>query len=179
MPNPNDAMDDLIDRLGLRGDKETASPTPVRRPRSLCDSRWRIISASLRESPEGVLSIYLKLPATKLMDITMGIAFTLNPSDTAALPTAVVEYLQGLLEFLKKELSASRAPSIFLCIPVEEIERDLISLEVIAGPSEANPVREFITAVEAGLRNDPNVDWVARCGGPAYNANPDPQVGDK
>lgn len=173
MPNSNDAMDDLIDRLGLRGDKETASPTPVRRPRSLCDSRWRIISASLRENPEGVLSLYLKLPATKLMEIILEITFytrTFLPLQDGDLKhqAAHLENLEALLKFFRQEHKASTAPSIFLRIPIDEVEKDILSLKVVAEIDRNTSTADFVAAAEAGLRNDPNVDWVARCGGPAY-----------
>ena len=74
------------------------------------------------------------------------------------------------------------APSIFLRIPVEEVERDLLSLKDVGGFGKDTPVGEFITVLEAGLRNDSTVDWIMRCGGPSDdvsgNADPLPQVGE-
>ncbi len=181
MPKSNDAMDALIDKLGLRLDDD---PAPTRRSGrrnlTLCDSQWKLISASLRESPEGVLSIYLKLPADKLWEIVLEIIYY-----TQALPaqSKVQEHLTALTNFFKREYKASSEPSIFLRIPVEEIKKDILSLKPVADYSKGTSVEDFIAAVEAGLRNDPKVDWITRCGGPAYvvskDADPAPQVGDK
>ncbi len=185
MPNPNDAMNDLIDRLGLREDEETAPPTPAQRYIPLCDRLWKEISASLRVSPEGIPSIYLKLPASKLGEVIHMIAFMISDEAQKLVDTAAsagsIEYLQRLLDFLRQERAASGAPSIFLRIPAKEVEGNLLSLKDVGGFGKNNPVGEFITALEAGLRNDSTVDWIARCGGPSddasENADPTPQVG--
>lgn len=180
MPKSNDAINTLIDKLGLRLDGEPAPPTLAHRRRTLCDSQWKSISASLRESPEGVLSIYLKLPADKLWEIVLEITYY-----TQALPSQgeVQEHLTALMNFFKKEYKASLDPSIFLRIPVEEVKKDILSLEAVIDSSKSTSGKDFIAAVEAGLRNDPKVDWITRCGGPAYvvpnDADPAPQVGDK
>jgi hypothetical protein len=178
MGNP---IEMLINNLGLR-DEETEPIAPPLRHSTLCDPAWKKISASLRKDPSGTPSIYLKLPASKLEEIIWGIKIALESSDTAALLAASVEYLQGLLDFLRLERAASMAPSIFLRIPVKEVERDLLSLKDVGGFGKDNPVGEFITALEAGLRNDSTVDWIMRCGGPADdvsgNVDPLPQIGE-
>ena len=169
MPKSNDKMEALIDKLGLRlADSEPGPPTTRRigrRHMPLCDSQWKSISASLRESPEGVLSIYLKLPADKLWEIVLEITYY-----TQALPSQskVQEHLTALMNFFKREYKASMDPSIFLRIPVEEIKKDILSLKAVADQARGPSVEDFIAAAEAGLRNDPKVDWITRCGGPAY-----------
>ncbi len=180
MPDPIDALDSLIDEMGLRGNEEPTPPRARRRYRSLCDPQWKLISASLRENPEGTLSIYLKLPATKLWEIIVGVAYY-----TQALPSqdGTQKHLVALLDFFRHEHKSSMAPSIFLCVPVEEIKKDIAFLQPIADTSRNTSVEDFIAAVEAGLRNDKAVDWITRCGGPAYivsdNVNSTPQVGDE
>jgi len=182
----NDALEALMDSLGLRDEGEPVppAPLPLHRYRSLCDAAWKEISASLRKDPDGVPSLYLKLPASKLGEIIHLLAVAISPEvqkivDTAA-SAGSIEYLQGMLDFLRQERDASSSPSIFLRIPVKEVERDLVSLKDVGGFGKNNPVGEFITALEAGLRNDSTVDWITRCGGPADevlgNADSTPQV---
>ena len=183
MPKSNDAMEALIDKLGLRVDEDPAPTRRLgRRHMPLCDSQWKLISASLRESPEGVLSIYLKLPATTLWEIVLEITYY-----TQALPSQSKiqehQHLAALMSFFRQEYKASLDPSIFLRIPVEEIKKDILSLKAVADQARGPSVEDFIAAVEAGLRNHPAVDWITRCGGPAYvvskDVGPAPQVGDK
>jgi hypothetical protein len=180
----NEALEALMEDLGLRAEGEPEPPVPQRRYISLCDIDWKKISASLRKDPDGTPSIYLKLPASKLGEIIHLIAMVIGPEvqnivDTAA-SRGSIKYLQGLLDFLRQERAASSSPSIFLRIPVEEVERDLLSLKDVGGFGKNNPVGEFIAALEAGLRNDSTVDWIARCGGPAdnvsNNADSTPQI---
>lgn len=179
MTDPISRLDELIEELGLEAGEEPTPPMPVRKYRSLCDSRWKKISASLRKDPDGKPSIYLKLPSSKLWEIILEITYY-----SQSLPSQgkVQEHLTALLDFFRQEYKVSSSPSIFLRIPVEEIKKDILSLKVVADFSEHSSVEDFIAAVEAGLRNDPDVDWIARCGGPtdsvSNNVDSTPQVED-
>ena len=180
MTDPISKIDELIDELGLRVDEEPTPPMPVRRYRSLCDARWKKISASLRNDPDGKPSIYLKLPSSKLWEIVLEMTYYDHSLSYQGEDQA---HLAALQDFFRQEYKASMAPSIFLRIPVEEIKKDILSLKAVADfSSRSTSVEDFIAAVEAGLRNDPDVDWIARCGGPAdsvsNNADSTPQVED-
>jgi len=178
LTDPISRLDELIEELGLEAGEEPTPPMPVRKYRSLCDPRWRKISASLRKDPDGKPSIYLKLPSSKLWEIILEITHY-----TQSLPSQGEDlHLVALKKFFSQEYKASLAPSIFLRIPVEEIKRDILSLKVVADSSKDTSAEVFIAAVEAGLRNDPDVDWIVRCGGPSDSVSNDvdstPQVED-
>lgn len=176
MECPTNAIDELIEKMGLR--PETVTPVVTGQRLITYDPLWKLVSASLRVSPEGVLSIYLKLPSSALQDIVMGItyarAMSNQDAETGDLPT--------LHEFLQQELAKSMAKSIFLRIPAEEVERGVLSLEAVSERDKSGSIRAFVGALKAGLRNDPAADWITRCGGPAYVASdtvdPTPQSGD-
>jgi len=180
MGHSTDAVDALIKELGLR--PKEVSPDATSQHLVTYDPSWKSISASLRVSPEGVLSIYLKLPASKLWDIVMGISYVLA-AHAQALNLDKIARIGVLHKFLRQEHDASMAPSIFLRIPVKEVEVDILCLAEVSKHDTVGAIGTFLGALRAGLRTDPTVDWITRCGGPAYivsdSGNSTPQSGDE
>ncbi len=102
------------------------------------DPRWTEISASLRKG-----KLYVKMPREKVKPFL----------------EALEAESQDL--YLKEVLESPR--SFVLCAPVDDWNQDLITLKDLR-PSVV--VTEFILVLEAGLRNEDLVDWIARIGGP-------------
>ena len=68
-------------------------------------------------------------------------------------------------------------------MPAEEVKEDILCLEAVKRHDESGSIKVFLDTLKAGLRNDPTVDWITRCGGPAYSVsdsgNSTPQSGDE
>lgn len=171
---PADAVEALIQRMGLR---DSASEETPPGPRQVsCDPLWKRISASLRRDPNGVPSLYLKLPATTLWQIILGINHVLAGAGIGDGARDVV--LEELYSFLYQEHARSAAPLIFLRIPVVDVEKDIESLKTVQEWDKSGYIRAYLEALQAGLRNDPEVDWISRCGGPACDVSLDPTPHD-
>ncbi len=166
MPQGQDAIDALIGELGLRepGPQETAVP------RIYCDPHWNTVGASLRLDSKKVPSIFLKMPVSRLGQIMSDVCFAVADCRQQATRGGEAfdsSYLIGFIEYMKNEYFAARSSSVFLCVSVEKVKEDLQALkEVRKNSKKYERLNEFIEGLEAGLRSDPAVDWITRCGGP-------------
>jgi hypothetical protein len=105
-------------------------------------------SASLRKG-----TLYVKMPREKVI----------------LLIEALTSVKQDLI---RKEILESRKAFVFYG-STDDWNEDLVTLEALGDlgiiretPSLSIVVKEFITAVKAGLRNEAEVDWILRIGGP-------------
>ena len=103
------------------------------------DPRWTEISASLRQG-----KLYIKMPREKV----------------APLLEALGAENQDL--YLKEVLESPKA--FVLYGSTDDWNKDLITLK---GLKPSVVVTELVLAIEAGLRNEDQVDWISRIGGPS------------
>lgn len=114
------------------------------------DPRWREIAASLRKG-----TLHVKMPRNKVL-ILVG-----------TLTKAEEDLLQKRIEESPKSFVFSGS--------IADWQEDLTTLKEVLDVhlaecadrhAEWGVFRELITAIEAGLRNEDQVDWIARVGGP-------------
>ena len=102
------------------------------------DSRWTECSASLRKG-----TLYVKMPRAKVI--------------------LLIEILSAEnQDLLQKEILESKKAFVFYG-STDDWNEDLVTLK---GLAPSGITTELVLAIEAGLRNEPNVDWVSRIGGP-------------
>ena len=106
------------------------------------DSRWTEISASLRGE-----TLYVKMPRPKA-------------------DLLIWALLAAHQDLFLKEVSESEKALVFSG-STDDWNGDLLTLKSLETSSDV--VTELIQAVEAGLRNEAQVDWIARIGGPTHN----------
>ncbi len=123
----------------------------------LCDPSWREFGASLRKN-----SLYVKMPLSKArrLLVNMDVASFLSGDVTEPGPG------DEMLRFLREQFKATTNQSLFYAVPVAEARRDIEALIIIEAKDRSGILRQFRSALEAGLNNDPRVDWIARMGGP-------------
>jgi hypothetical protein len=75
-------------------------------------------------------------------------------------------------DLIRKEILESRMAFVFYG-STDDWNEDLVTLEALGSsgfvketPSLIGTIQEVITAVKAGLRNEAEVDWILRIGGP-------------
>lgn len=119
-----------------------------------CDPRWREFSASLRKG-----QLYVKMPTgsgTALVT-TLEIAGVVSKSDA----------VDPLISFLRSEIQRHTNPSLYLAFSIAQAEQDVKAVRVVEDClADSRFLVRFREALEAGLRNDPSVDWITRVGGP-------------
>lgn len=124
----------------------------------LVDPRWTSVSASLREG-----QLYVKMP------VPSGIALVTNLEIATVVSKS--EVVQPFIDFLRAEIERHTNPSLYFAVPVAEAEQDIEAIRAVESSlSDPRFVKNFRKALEAGLRNDPSVDWIARVGGPKSGA---------
>ncbi len=119
-----------------------------------CDPHWTQFSASLRQG-----QLYVKMPVSSGTALVthLEIASVVSESDV----------VQPLINFLRGELDRRTNPSLYYAVSVTEAEQDIEAVRAVeASLSEPRFVTAFRKSLEAGLRNDPSVDWITRVGGP-------------
>ncbi len=130
----------------------------------LCDPGWQEFGASLRKD-----QLYVKMPLKKAQALIIAV-------DMAGFMTGDLEDVspaEGLLSFLRGELRRATNQSIFYVIPVTEVKKDIEQLILIEPKDRIGLIQRFRVTLEAGLRNDPQVDWITRVGGPKSDPSPD------
>ena len=112
------------------------------------DSRWAECSASLRKG-----TLYVKMPRTKV--VLLAEALSAENQD-----------------LLLKEVLESEKSFVFYG-STDDWNEDLITLKRLGSsdfvretPSLVGVVQGLVLAIEAGLRNEAQVDWISRVRGP-------------
>ena len=114
-------------------------------PRPWQDPNWTEISASLRKG-----TLYVKMQKSKA--------------------SSIVHILQDAdQDLLRKKIQDSGMAFVFSG-STDDWNEDLITLKKIRVTESSGGVEDLIQAVEAGLRNEPRVDWISRIGGPPRDA---------
>ena len=103
------------------------------------DSRWTEISASLRDE-----TLYVKIPREKVNLLIWAL-------------------LAAHQDLFLKEVLESEKTFVFSGSP-GDWNGDLLTLKSLKTSDDV--VTELIQAVKAGLRNEAQVDWITRIGGP-------------
>ena len=134
------------------------------------DPDWQDLSTSLRESPEGGLVLYTKIPLDRMRQIIRSLDnfLKLTPEEGhGTLPELVV--------FLYGELKSATNAVVVYRLGVSEARDDADSIRFLAAknvdvtPEEA---MDYMRLMYLGLQNDESVDWITRSGGPSYISNP-------
>jgi hypothetical protein len=126
------------------------------------DPKWQEFSASKRGR-----AVFVKMTTLKARVICVAwdlISRRLEEIDKGSLPS--------LFKDIGREVEASMEHNtafVVYSIPVANCRRDVESLQRFTGQAQSK-IEEmlvlFCEALEAGLKGDPRVDWIARCGGP-------------
>ncbi len=130
----------------------------------LCDPGWQEFGASLRKD-----QLYVKMPLKKA-------GVLLDAIDIAGFMTGDLDDpspAEGLLAFLRAEMNRATNQSLFYVVSVDEVKKDIEQLSLIEPKDRIGLIQRFRVTLEAGLRNDPKVDWITRVGGPKPDPSPD------
>ena len=129
------------------------------------DPRWREMSASLRR---GV--VYVKMPLTKAY-LLLHFLDGLNFSSTEETPNR--KRLRELRDLLSEEIRATEEysalvpqPSLFYRLGYREARQDALALQEVEDQDLGGNVRLFRRCLSRGSEGDPDLDWIARVGGP-------------
>ncbi len=130
----------------------------------LCDPRWQEFGASLRGD-----QLYVKMPLKKagVLLIAIDIAGFMTGNIDDPSPT------EELLVFLRGEIRRATNQSLFYVIPIDQAKKDVEQLILIEPQARISIIKKFRNTLEAGLRNDPQVDWITRVGGPKPKSSTD------
>lgn len=123
------------------------------------DPRWAEIGASLRKN-----QLYVKMPLSKARAIMTSLTeiVTRNKLPLLTPPHPLVDFYK----FFWKEFHRVTNPSLFYAVSVEEAKTDIEILRAVEREDKYGIVAPFRKALEAGLDNSPQVDWIRRVGGP-------------
>ncbi len=119
------------------------SPAPL-------DPRWREVAASLRKG-----TLHVKMPRNKVLLLVGALS-------------------KAEEDLIRKRIEESPRSFVFSG-PVADWQEDLATLKKVLDVllaereelhAEWEVFQELVTTIEAGLRNDTQVDWIARVGGP-------------
>lgn len=127
------------------------------------DPKWQMISASLRKG-----QLYVKMPLAKARALLMVWSIT---SSTTKLTHEqnLVDNLNTVFKLLEEEAVGSQTygiASVFYMVSTDQCETDIKALTSFVEEDASGVLRSFKEALEAGLRSDPEADWIARVGGP-------------
>lgn len=142
-----------------------------KRPRN--DPRWTEHSASLRQG-----QLFVKLPASQACLFEVSLLHALqNPKVSSA---ALIDQLRSWAEWFGGEIRRARQAnmnSVILGFPAEDADADAQALSQVEEFDVSGRISHFRKVMQAGLRNEPDVDWIARVGGPARNSGLDGLIG--
>jgi hypothetical protein len=113
---------------------------------------------------EGSLYIKISLSKAEALVRALEVAGALTGGLDAPNPA------RELLIFLRTELYRATNQSLFVAVSSAEAEEDIKNLRLVEAQDDTELVRKFRECLEAGLRNDPQVDWISRVGGPKPDA---------
>ncbi len=132
----------------------------------LSDPQWQEYSASLRKG-----SLYVKLPRTQarmLSGALERVLQALERKDCINLSESKT-YLTRYAKFLKDEIDKALVvsqPMVIYAATLDYATDDAKHLRLVEHLDLTATLVPFQRCLEAGLRGDPEVDWVTRVGGP-------------
>lgn len=124
---------------------------------SKLDSKYQEFGVSRRDD-----QIFVKMPRSKARALVM--VWDLTPQGRGG-----PERIQALMNLLTEEEAASAEyglRSVFYQVPATECQKDLDALVTLAENDATGVVHLFREALQAGLNNELEVDWILRVGGP-------------
>jgi len=125
------------------------------------DPSWQGFAASLRKG-----QIYVKMPIEKAQALGMVwhiLSQRISPAGT------LHDVLVSLFKLIEDEARGSQAygiKSVFYSATVDSCQKDIEALGCFVAEDQTGVFRAFKEALEKGLQSDPEVDWIARVGGP-------------
>jgi hypothetical protein len=131
---------------------------------SIYDPERGNFSASLRKG-----SLYVKMPLKKALGLVQALELAGFLTGDVEDPNPAAEFQ----DFLAGEYRRATNQSLFYAVDVEGARKDIESLMLVEPQDESGLIRTFCDCLEAGLRNDPGVDWIGRVGGPKPDAAPE------
>lgn len=125
------------------------------------DPNWQQIAASLRKE-----QLYVKMPIAKARAVCM--VWQIVSQTITGSPEHIAR-LNEAFNLLEEETVGSQTygiKSVFYMVSVDQCERDIEALASFVEEDASGVLRSLKEALEAGLRSNPEVDWIARVGGP-------------
>ena len=125
------------------------------------DPDWQNFAASLRKG-----DIYVKMPIAKARALGM-IWYIL--SQKGAYSKGLKDALDALIKVITEEATGSQTygiKSVFYMVPVDQCEKDIELVSHLVAGDQTGVFKLFKETLEKGLQSDPEVDWIARVGGP-------------
>lgn len=134
--------------------------------RQISDPRWKELSASLRQG-----NLYIKLPRNQVFDLLKAFSSTLivmkieEDPDLSVKYTYLTTYIEFLTEQIKKILMVAQT-SVVYSTSQDQTMKDVACFKVVEHLDKSGRIFLFRNCLEAGLRGDPEVDWITRVEGP-------------
>jgi hypothetical protein len=125
------------------------------------DPRWQMISASLRKG-----QLYVKMPIAKARALLIVWHVV---SQKAAGPADHSKRINALIKLIEDEAVGSQTygiASVFYMASDAECQEDIDALTSFVAEDATGVLQSFKDALEKGMQSDPEVDWIARVGGP-------------
>lgn len=127
------------------------------------DPRWQMISASLRKG-----QLYVKMPIAKARALMM-VWQIISSATKLTHDQKLVDRVNTAFKLIEDEAVGSQTygiASVFYMVSDAECQEDIDALMSFVAEDKTGILQSFKEALEAGLRSDPEVDWIARVGGP-------------
>ncbi len=125
------------------------------------DPSWQGFAASLRKG-----QIYVKMPIEKAR--ALGTVWDILCQRMPSVGT-LHDVLISLFKLIEDETVGSQAygiRSVFYSATVDSCQKDIEALDCFVAEDSTGAFKLFKEALEKGLQSDPEVDWIARVGGP-------------
>ena len=118
------------------------------------DPLWKEISASLRAG-----YLYVKMPRTTARRIAfiLQLECKQGTKDSSAVAKFLTDLVTQGIDF-----------SIYFSLTIPAAGKEMETLAIF----EDALVKNYVRVLQAGLDNDPAVDWITRVGGPGANPSP-------
>jgi hypothetical protein len=126
------------------------------------DPRWQDFAASLRKG-----QIYVKMPVGKAR--TLGMVWHIISQKHSITPGSVAQDMEKLIKLITEEAVGSQTygiKSVFYMVPEAECGKDIEVVSYFVAEDQTGVFKLFKESLEKGLQSDPEVDWIARVGGP-------------
>jgi hypothetical protein len=126
------------------------------------DPHYQRFAASLRKG-----QLYVKMPIVKARALGMvWHIISAHVHERVAIECAVLDQLFKLLEDEAQGSQTYGIKSVFYSSTEESCHKDIESLRAFVEKDATGVFRSFMETLEKGLQSDPEVDWIARVGGP-------------
>ena len=125
------------------------------------DPKWQDFAASLRKG-----DVYVKMPIAKAR--ALGMIWHIL-SQKGAYSKGLIDALDAMIKIITEEAIGSQTygiKSVFYMVPVDQCKKDIELVSHLVAGDQTGVFVLFKETLEKGLQSDPEVDWIARVGGP-------------